>query len=133
MPQKGKKPKKALSITRPRGMRDLRNDTFYNYQGFFERASEVAVYYGFNPIETPLVEREGIFTSGIGPATDIVEKEMYQVKGRRGDSLVLRPEGTAGIMRAYLENGMHAEPQPVMLYYYGPFFRHEKPQQGRFL
>ncbi|MBI4120821.1 MAG: histidine--tRNA ligase [Parcubacteria group bacterium] len=126
------KKKKEGNFAHPRGMRDITNDTFYHYQGFFEKASEIAVYYGFRPIETPILEREEVFTSGVGEHTDIVEKEMYSIKTKGGDALVMRPEGTAPVMRAYLEHGMHTQPQPVMLYYYGPFFRHDRPQGGRY-
>ncbi|MBI4118288.1 MAG: histidine--tRNA ligase [Parcubacteria group bacterium] len=126
------KKKKEGNFAHPRGMRDIKNDTFYHYQGFFEKAAEIAVYYGFRPIETPILEREEVFTAGVGEHTDIVEKEMYSLKTRGGDALVMRPEGTAPVMRAYLEHGMHTLPQPVMLYYYGPFFRHDRPQGGRY-
>lgn len=115
----------------PRGMKDIIDTEYYQYQGFFEKAAEVAVYYGFKPIETPILEKEGVFTSGVGEGTDIIEKEMYTLRTKGGDHLALRPEGTASIMRSYIENGMIAWPQPVMLYYYGPFFRHENPQRGR--
>lgn len=117
--------------TSPKGMRDLIGEEFYKYQGFFDKASEVAVYYGFKPIATPILEREPVFTSSLGVGTDIRDKEMYVLKTKGGDHLVMRPEGTAGIMRAYIEHGMQALPQPVMLYYCGPFFRHENPQHGR--
>ncbi|MBI1999451.1 MAG: histidine--tRNA ligase [Parcubacteria group bacterium] len=123
---------KDISFARPKGTRDIQNGEFYAYQGFFEKAAELAVYYGFKPIETPLIEKEALFTSGVGEHTDIVQKEMFTIKTKGGDALVLRPEGTAPVMRAYIEHGMHTKPQPVMLYYYGPFFRHEQPQRGRF-
>jgi histidyl-tRNA synthetase len=122
---------KKEPFSTPRGMRDIIDNEYYQYQGFFEKAAEVAVYYGFKPIETPILEKEGVFTSGVGEGTDIVEKEMYTLRTKGGDRLALRPEGTASVMRAYIENGMNAWPQPVMLYYYGPFFRHENPQRGR--
>jgi len=118
--------------TRPRGTRDLLGNVFYNFQGFFEKAADIAHYYGFSPIETPILEKEEVFTSGVGTHTDIVQKKMYTLRVRGGEKLALRPEGTASIMRAYLEGGMHTMPQPVLLYYYGPFFRHDKPQRGRF-
>src|SRR3989344_3263933 len=126
-----KKPRMKEPPTSPKGMRDIIGDAYYRYQGFFEKAQEIAVYYGFSPIETPILEKEEVFTSGVGPDTDIVEKEMYSLKTKGGTHLVLRPEGTAAVVRAYMENGFQALPQPVMLYYYGPFFRHENPQRGR--
>lgn len=127
------KPKKIKEedIASPKGMRDILDAEYYAYQGFFEKASEIALYYGFRPIETPVLEREAVFTSSLGVGTDIRDKEMYVLKTKGGDHLVMRPEGTAGIMRAYIENGMQALPQPVMFYNYGPYFRHENPQRGR--
>lgn len=126
--------KKAKSEQTPqsvKGMRDLIGDEYYLYQGFAEKAAEVAIYYGFKPIETPMLEKEELFLRGVGEATDIVQKEMYNLKTRGNDRLVLRPEGTAGVMRSYLEHGMTALPQPLQFYYSGPFFRHENPQAGR--
>lgn len=116
----------------PKGMRDLMNEEYYSFQGFFEKAQEVAVYYGFKPIETPILENKEIFTTGIGEGTDIVDKEMYTLKTKGGDHLALRPEHTAPLARAYIEHGMQNMPQPVMLYQYGPVFRHDKPQRGRY-
>ncbi|MEI6296084.1 MAG: histidine--tRNA ligase [bacterium] len=116
----------------PKGMRDIIGKDYYDYQGFYEKSAEIAEYYDFKPIETPVLEDTSLFTSGIGTDTDIVEKEMFSLKTKGGDQLTLRPEGTAGVVRAYIEHGMQSWPQPVMLYYYGPFFRHEKPQRGRF-
>ncbi len=118
-------------IASPKGMRDIFGKEYYAYQGFFEKAAEVATYYGFRPIETPVLEREPVFTSSLGVGTDIRDKEMYTLKTKGGDHLVMRPEGTAAIMRAYIEHGMQAQPQPVMFYNYGPYFRHENPQRGR--
>jgi len=116
----------------PKGMRDIMGDDYYSYQGFFEKAQEIAEYYGFKPIQTPILEQEEIFTKGVGGGTDIVDKEMYSVKTKGGDRLVMRPEGTASVMRAYIEHGMQNKPQPVKLYYSGPLFRHDKPQKGRY-
>lgn len=123
---------KNTEIASPKGMRDIMNDEYYQFQGFFEKAQEVAMYYGFKPIETPIMEHEEIFTSGIGSGTDIVDKEMYTLKTKGGDHLALRPEHTGALMRAYIEHGMHTMPQPVMFYQYGPTFRHDKPQRGRY-
>lgn len=129
-----KKPatKKNEPLASPKGMRDIMGEEYYNYQGFFEKAQEVAIYYGFKPIELPILEHEAVFTGGIGTGTDIVDKEMYTLKTKGGDHLAMRPEGTAAVMRAYIEHGMQSLPQPVMLYYYGPFFRHDNPQRGRY-
>lgn len=128
-----KEPKgKNKDFSSPKGMRDIINEDYYNFQGFFEKAQEVAIYYGFKPIDTPILEHEDLFTTTVGEGTDIVDKEMYTLRTKGGDHLALRPEHTAPLMRAYLEHGMQTMPQPVMFYQYGPIFRHDKPQQGRY-
>ena len=104
---------------------------YYQYQAMYEKAQEISIYYGFKPIDVPIIERTEVFTGTIGEGTDIVDKEMYSFRTRGGDHITLRPEFTAPIMRAYLENGMQSLPQPVQLYTYGPCFRHERPQKGR--
>ena len=89
--------------------------------------------YGYQRIETPIFEETGVYARGVGAGTDIVEKEMYTFKDRSDTSLTLEPEGTAGVVRAYLEHGMHTLPQPVKLYYLRtPIFRYERPQKGRY-
>jgi histidyl-tRNA synthetase len=114
-----------------KGMRDIMGDEFYYMQGFFEKAQEVAMYYGFDPIMTPILEHEEVFTRSIGDGTD-TEKEMYRLQTKGGDKLAMRPEKTASVMRAYIEHGMRAWSQPIMFYNYGPVFRHDKPQKGRY-
>src|SRR3989344_8242433 len=116
----------------PKGMRDLIGEEYYAFQGFAERAAEVAIYYGFTPIETPIVEFEDVFVRGVGVETDVVSKELYSMRTKGGDRLALRPEYTAGVMRAYMEHGMQSLPQPVMLYSFGNLYRHDKPQRGRY-
>src|SRR3990172_4032439 len=128
--KKTNQPKKE-AISSPRGMRDIIGEEYYNYQGLFEKIQEIAIYYGFKPIETSILENEEVFKGPIGSGTDIVEKEMYTLRTKGGDRLALRPEATAAVMRAYIEHGMQSLPQPVMLYYYGPFFRHDSPHRGR--
>ena len=123
---------KTKDYSSPKGMRDIINEEYYAFQGFFEKAQEIAVYYGFKPIDTPILEHEDVFTSSVGEGTDIVDKEMYTLRTKGGDHLALRPEHTAPLMRAYIEHGMQAMPQPVMFYQYGPTFRHDKPQRGRY-
>jgi len=123
---------KTKDFLSPKGMRDIMNEEYYNFQGFFEKAQEVAVYYGFKPIETPILEHKEVFTRGIGEGTDIIDKEMYTLKTKGGDNLALRPEHTAPLIRAYIQHGMQTIPQPVMLYQYGPSFRHDNPQRGRY-
>lgn len=119
-------------LASPKGMRDIIGDDYYKFQGFFEKAQEVAVYYGFKPIETPILEHEDTFTTAVGVGTDIVDKEMYTLKTKGGDHLAMRPEQTAGLMRAYIQHGMQNQTQPVLFYHSGPVFRHDKPQRGRY-
>ncbi len=128
--------KKAASkttepATKLKGFRDIEGTDYYQYQAMFEKAQEIAIYYGFKPIDVPMLERTEVFTGTIGEGTDIVDKEMYSFRTRGGDHVTLRPEFTAPIMRAYLENGMQSLPQPVQVYTYGSCFRHERPQRGR--
>jgi histidyl-tRNA synthetase len=132
MSTKPTNPKKSQDIASPKGMRDIIGDDYYKFQGFFEKAQEVAVYYGFKPIETPILEFEDTFTSAVGIGTDIVDKEMYTLKTKGGDRLAMRPEHTASLVRAYIENGMQSLPQPLLFYHSGPVFRHDKPQRGRY-
>lgn len=119
-------------LSPPRGMHDvLPVDTHVGYK-VAEVSRRIAEYYGFKEIETPILEKVELFTLGVGELTDIVEKEMYTLRTKGGDRLALRPEGTAPVVRAYLQHGMHKLPQPQKLYYVGPFFRHERPQSGRY-
>ena len=121
-----------LNIQSPKGMHDLLADEYILYQNVFDKAEEIASYYGFKPIQTPHLESVELFTATVGATSDIVEKQMYYIKSDSDSNLVLRPEGTAPVMRAYIEHGLHTLPQPVMLWYKGSFFRHENPQKGRF-
>jgi len=93
---------------------------------------EVTDLYGFTEIRTPIFEHTELFLRGVGDTTDIVQKEMYTFEDKGGRSLTLRPEGTAGTARAYIEHGMKNLPQPVKLFYIGPIFRYERPQEGRY-
>ena len=87
---------------------------------------------GYGPFESPVFEDTDLFARGVGGSTDIVQKEMFTFEDKGGRSLTLRPENTAGVCRAYIEHGMHKLPQPVKLWSWGPFFRHEAPQAGRY-
>ena len=116
----------------PRGMRDFFGKDFAKRKKFFTQAERIAEHYGFSGIETPIMEHTEIFLKGVGEGTDIVDKEMYNLETAGGDKLTLRPEGTAAVMRAYIEHGMRSLPQPILWYYEGAFFRHEKPQKGRY-
>jgi histidyl-tRNA synthetase len=95
-------------------------------------AAEICGRAGYEPIATPAFEDTELFERGVGASTDIVRKEMFTFEDKGGRSVTLRPEGTAPICRAYLEHGMHKLAQPVKLFYAGPFFRHERPQAGRY-
>jgi histidyl-tRNA synthetase len=95
-------------------------------------AAEILARAGYEPIQTPSFEDTDLFVRGVGRSTDIVRKEMFSFEDKGERSLTLRPEGTAPICRAYLEHGMHKLAQPVKLSYVGPFFRHERPQAGRY-
>jgi histidyl-tRNA synthetase len=125
-------PKKSQELASPKGMRDIIGDDYYKFQGLFEKAQEVAVYYGFTPIETPILENEETFTTAVGVGTDIIDKEMYTLKTKGGDHLAMRPEQTASLVRAYIQHGMQSLPQPQLFYHSGPVFRHDKPQRGRY-
>jgi histidyl-tRNA synthetase len=118
----------------PRGMRDLLPADMAVYQRLEALAGELAARYGYRPIETPLVEEAGVYERAIGQATDVVEKELFRVltPGDDKPKWALRPEATAGIVRAYIEHGMHTLPRPVRLSSFGPMFRYDRPQAGRF-
>ncbi len=124
-------PRKKIKIQAPRGMRDILPPDQIYWEKIRRVLRELAEYYGFQRIDTPIVENTELFIKGTGATTDIVEKQMYSFHTKGGNSLSLRPEGTPGIIRAYLENGMMELPQPLKLYYFGPMFRYESPQAGR--
>ena len=102
------------------------------FQKVYNTAKEIANFYGFQRIDTPILESADLFSKGIGLSTDIVEKQMYTLRTKGDDYLAMRPEFTAGIVRAFIEHGMFNLPQPVKLYTSGPLFRYEHPQAGRF-
>ncbi len=116
----------------PKGMQDWTPDEQRYYRWIDATVREMAARYGFMPIDTPIVEATEVFARGVGSGTDIVEKEMYSFETQGGEHLTIRPEFTAGIMRAYVENGMHNLPQPVKLYAIGPLLRYERPGMGRY-
>jgi histidyl-tRNA synthetase len=116
----------------PRGTQDILPSEQPYWDLVRSIAAEVAQQYGFQRIETPIFEETGVFQRGVGEGTDIVEKEMYTFEDKGGQSLTLRAEGTAPVVRAYLEHGMFKLPQPVKLFYICPIFRFERPQAGRY-
>ncbi len=115
-----------------RGVRDILPGEAWRWQRVEAAARSVFEVYGYREIRLPLFERTELFARGIGEVTDIVQKEMYTFKDRDGESLTLRPEATASLLRAYIQHGFQVEPKPVRLYTIGPMFRHERPQAGRY-
>ena len=119
----------------PRGTRDILPAQRRVFAHVEAAASTLAERYGYRSIDVPTFEQAAVFERGLGAATDIVEKELFRVSPSRGeekDKLALRPEATAGIVRAYVEHGMHTLPQPVRLSLIGPMFRYDRPQAGRY-
>ena len=114
-----------------RGMKDISPEETPYWHVIEENIRRVLAGYGYREIRTPLLEQTDLFARSIGEVTDIVEKEMYTFEDRNGDSLTLRPEGTAGCVRACIENGL-LHNQTQRLWYAGPMFRHERPQKGRY-
>jgi histidyl-tRNA synthetase len=115
-----------------KGMRDLLPAVWPTWDMVLDTARTTAGLYGYRRLATPILEPTGLFARGVGEVTDIVQKEMYTFEDRDGSSITLKPEGTAAVMRAYLEHGMFTLSQPVKLYYLAePTFRHERPQEGR--
>ncbi|MCL4299072.1 MAG: histidine--tRNA ligase [Anaerolineae bacterium] len=114
------------------GMRDVLFDDQPYWRFILTKIQETADLFGYQRIDTPLLEQASLFVRGVGEGTDIVEKEMYIFEDRDGDQLALRPEFTASIMRAYVENGLHTLPTPLRVWTTGPLFRHERPQAGRY-
>ncbi len=127
VPKKGMQP-----IQTVRGMRDLLPGDQHYWRRVNELADEIAVAYGFERIDTPIVEETPLFIRGVGRSTDIVEKELYSWETPGGENVSLRPEGTAPAVRAFVQHGMLNQPQPVKLWYTGPMFRYDRPQAGRF-
>lgn len=119
-------------FARPTGTQDILPEDQPYWEHFTAHVTALARRYGFERLDVPLFEATSLFARGVGEGTDIVDKEMYSFKDKGGDDLTLRPEFTAGVIRAYIEHGMHALSQPVKLYSLGPAFRYERPQAGRF-
>ncbi len=122
----------ASKFQAPRGTFDVLPEQARSRRALERTAAEIFDRAGYEPIATPVFEDTDLFERGVGQSTDIVRKEMFTFEDKGGRSLTLRPEGTASICRAYLEHGMQKLAQPVKLFYLGPFFRHERPQAGRY-
>lgn len=121
----------SKAIQAIRGMNDLLPEALSLWQRIEQSAETVLAAYGYREIRFPIIEKTELYRRSIGEVTDIVEKEMYSFEDRNGDSLTLRPEGTAGCVRAGIENGL-LHNQVQRLWYAGPMFRHERPQKGRY-
>jgi histidyl-tRNA synthetase len=122
------------SYKSPRGTRDLLPETRAGFSRLEGIARSLAARYGYREMEIPLFEQTAVFERGIGAATDVVEKELFRIAPRTEDSeaWALRPEATAGIVRAFVQHGMHTWSQPVKLTVVGPMFRYDRPQAGRY-
>ncbi|MHB0875332.1 MAG: histidine--tRNA ligase [Anaerolineae bacterium] len=116
----------------PKGTQDILPAQQPYWEFIRNTATAVCRRYGFEAIDVPIFEETRLFVRGVGEATDIVEKEMYSFRDKGDTEITLRPEFTAGVVRAYIEHGMHTLPQPVKLFSIGPAFRYERPQAGRF-
>lgn len=127
-----KTPRAKKELNTVTGMRDILPQDQKYWLAVRKAAENIANDYGYNQIDTPIVEATELFVRGVGRQTDIVDKEMFSFVDQGGDNLSLRPEGTAAVARAYIQHGMLNQTQPVKFFYLGPMFRHEKPQSGRF-
>jgi histidyl-tRNA synthetase len=114
-----------------KGFKDILPDEVSHWQLIEGKARDIYHRYGFEEIKVPILEKTELFVRTIGESTDIVEKEMYTFKDRNGASITMRPEATASVIRAYIENGLHVRSSVQRLYTIGPMFRHERPQKGR--
>ncbi|HEV2075692.1 MAG TPA: histidine--tRNA ligase [Thermoleophilaceae bacterium] len=123
---------RAEKLQAPRGTFDVLPEAGRRRAELLRTTAKLLEAAGYEPFEAPVLEDTRLFERGVGESTDIVQKEMFTFEDQGGRSLTLRPEGTAGVCRAYVEHGMHKLPQPVKLWYQGPFFRHEAPQAGRY-
>lgn len=122
----------AEPLSTPKGIHDILPDD-HDYHTFIKKVvRHRARQAGFRRITTPVLEYTELFARGVGEGTDIVSKEMYTFEDRKERSLTLKPEGTAGVARAYIEHGMNQLPKPVLLYYIEPHFRYDRPQKGRY-
>ena len=118
-------------IQRPKGTKDILPQDTYIWQFIEDNTKQVFKNYGFQEIRVPVFEHTELFERGVGDTTDVVQKEMYTFNDKGGRSITLRPEGTAGVVRAYIENGMASLPNPVKLWYNMSMYRYENVQKGR--
>ncbi|MHA0855619.1 histidine--tRNA ligase [Paenibacillus sp. CMAA1364] len=121
-----------MGFQKPTGTQDLLPGAVEKWQYVEQKARDLCRRFNYREIRTPLFEQTDLFVRGVGDTTDIVEKEMYTFNDKGNRSMTLRPEGTAGVVRAYVENKLFGEPDVSKLYYIGPMFRYERPQAGRY-
>ncbi len=118
-------------IIAPRGTHDVLPAESYRWHKIEEEIKKLCLAFGYKEIRTPMFESTELFERGVGDTTDVVQKEMYTFLDKGGRSVTLRPEGTASVVRSFVENSLYAQPQPTKMYYLYPCFRYEKPQAGR--
>jgi len=121
----------VLSIKAPKGTKDVIPEQVYKWQYIENVIREICKNFGYKEIRTPVFEHTELFQRGMGDTTDVVQKEMYTFEDKGGRSITLRPEGTASVVRSYLENNLYAAPQPSKMYYIISCYRYERPQAGR--
>ncbi len=121
-----------MKVKSIRGFRDILPEEIKRWHFIEEKCRKIFEKYGFSEIRIPILEQTDIYTSGLGDTSDIVSKEMYTFEDRDGTSITLRPEGTAGVVRSFIENSMGKKSPVNKLYYSGMMFRHERPQKGRY-
>ena len=122
----------ATKYSVPRGTFDILPDISYRWQFVTNVFREVAREFNYKEIVTPIFEKSEIFERSVGKSSDIVEKEMYKFEDKKGRIFALRPEGTAPVVRSFIENGLNLKPNSSKLYYLGPMFRYDRPQKGRY-
>lgn len=119
-------------IQKPKGTKDILPSEVYKWQYIESTVKNILDCYGMKEIRVPVFEHTELFSRGVGETTDVVQKEMYTFEDKGGRSLTLRPEGTAGVVRSYIENGMASLPSPIKLWYEMPMYRYENVQKGRY-
>ena len=120
-----------MIIQKPKGTKDILPDEVYKWQYIESVVSEIFENAGMKEIRVPVFEHTELFSRGVGETTDVVQKEMYTFEDKGGRSITLRPEGTAGVVRSYIENGMASQATPIKLWYEMPMYRYENVQKGR--
>ena len=118
-------------IQKPKGTKDILPSQSYKWQYVESTVKDILQNYGYEEIRVPVFENTELFERGVGDTTDVVQKEMYTFLDKGDRSITLRPEGTAGVVRAYIENGMSSLPSPNKLWYAMPMYRYENVQKGR--